>query len=165
MATRTTSSTVTFKRPFRLGRDDAQLPAGNYAIEMDAEPIDGLSSLVYQRVEVRVFVPRISGVCEAQMLIVSAREFDAAVAADGEVINGSEPNASQGAHAERTTFETRKEVQLNPRNTLRDKGANTPLYGALLATLALLATGIALGRMDTTARESAANTTVVQDVR
>ena len=152
MATRTTSSIVTFKRPFRLGGDDAQLPAGNYAVETDAEPIDGLSSLVYQRVEVRVFVPRISGVCEAQMRILSARDFDAALAVDGEAASGSEPNGSSVADAQRTTSETGGEVRLNQRNTLRDKGANTPLYGTLLGTLALLLTGVALGRTDMIAR-------------
>ncbi len=48
MTTRTTSQTVTFRRPFKLsGADDVQ-PAGSYTIETDEEQLD-TSVLAYRR--------------------------------------------------------------------------------------------------------------------
>jgi hypothetical protein len=46
---RTTKSTVTFARPFRLGVFGEQLPAGRYPIDTDEEPLEGLSFPVYHR--------------------------------------------------------------------------------------------------------------------
>jgi hypothetical protein len=41
MTMRTTKSTVTFVRPFRLGPFGEQFPAGRYSIETDEEVLDG----------------------------------------------------------------------------------------------------------------------------
>lgn len=49
MTTRTTKSTVTFQRPFRLDAFEAPLPAGRYFIETDEELLEGVSFPVYRR--------------------------------------------------------------------------------------------------------------------
>jgi hypothetical protein len=49
MTMRTTKSTVTFVRPFRLGAFGEQLPAGRYPIETDEELLEGVSFPVYRR--------------------------------------------------------------------------------------------------------------------
>jgi hypothetical protein len=49
MTMRTTNSTVTFTRPFRLGAFGEQLPAGRYPIETDEELLEGVSFPAYRR--------------------------------------------------------------------------------------------------------------------
>jgi hypothetical protein len=49
MTVRTTKSTVTFVRPFRLGAFGEQLPAGRYPIEIDEELLEGVSFPAYRR--------------------------------------------------------------------------------------------------------------------
>ena len=51
MTTRTSTRTVTFKRPFLLdGFDEAQ-PAGDYSVETDEELLEGLSFPAYRRTQ------------------------------------------------------------------------------------------------------------------
>lgn len=50
MTRRTSETTVTFGRPFRLPGFDEPLPAGSYRVETDEEPIEGLSFTAYRRV-------------------------------------------------------------------------------------------------------------------
>lgn len=57
MTMRTTSKTVTFHRPFWLKGVDRLLPPADYRVVTDEELIEGLSSLVYQRVSTVIFVP------------------------------------------------------------------------------------------------------------
>jgi hypothetical protein len=49
MTMRTTQSTMTFVRPFRLGAFGEQLPAGRYPIETDEELLEGMSFPAYRR--------------------------------------------------------------------------------------------------------------------
>jgi hypothetical protein len=49
MTTRTTKSTVTFTRPFRLSAFGEQLPAGRYSIETDGELLEEVSFPAYRR--------------------------------------------------------------------------------------------------------------------
>lgn len=49
MTMRTTKSSVTFLRPFRLGTFGEQLPAGRYPIETDEELLEGMSFPAYRR--------------------------------------------------------------------------------------------------------------------
>jgi hypothetical protein len=49
MTTRTTKSTVTFIRPFRLGALGDQYPAGRYPIETDEELLEGMPFPAYRR--------------------------------------------------------------------------------------------------------------------
>jgi len=48
MTMRTTKSTVTFIRPFRLGALGDQYPAGRYPIETDEELLEGTSFPAYR---------------------------------------------------------------------------------------------------------------------
>jgi hypothetical protein len=57
MPTRSTTKTVTFHRPFHLKGIDRVLPPADYRVVTDEELIEGLSSLVYQRVSTVIFVP------------------------------------------------------------------------------------------------------------
>jgi hypothetical protein len=50
MTTRTTSETITFLHPFRLGGADDIQPAGRYLVETDEELIQNLSFPAYRRV-------------------------------------------------------------------------------------------------------------------
>ena len=58
MTSRTTSKTVTFAHPFKLGRDDASYPAGDYLVETDEEMIEGLSFPAWRRVATTIHVRR-----------------------------------------------------------------------------------------------------------
>jgi hypothetical protein len=49
MTMRTTKSTVTFVRPFRLGASGELLPAGRYPVETDEELLEGVSFPAYRR--------------------------------------------------------------------------------------------------------------------
>ena len=57
MTNRTTEKTVTFKRPFSLGRFDEKLPAGDYLVETEEELLEGLSFPVYRRKLTLIHLP------------------------------------------------------------------------------------------------------------
>jgi hypothetical protein len=61
MTVRTHTKTVTFNRPFVIGGMDEVLPAGDYQVETDEEPIEGVSFLAYRRVSVRIHIPSPGG--------------------------------------------------------------------------------------------------------
>ena len=50
MMIRTSEKTVSFKRPFVLGRLDEVLPAGAYSVETDEELLEGISFPAYRRI-------------------------------------------------------------------------------------------------------------------
>ncbi|UCH75037.1 MAG: hypothetical protein JSU82_04100, partial [Rhodospirillales bacterium] len=50
MTVRTHYTTVTFRRPFRLGGLDEMLPAGAYSLETDEELLEGISFPAYRRI-------------------------------------------------------------------------------------------------------------------
>lgn len=50
MTIRTSEKTVSFKRPFVLGRLGEVLPAGDYRVETDEELLEGLSFPAYRRI-------------------------------------------------------------------------------------------------------------------
>jgi len=54
---RTTTTTVTFRRPFSLPGADRMVPAGDYRVVTDEELIEGLSFPAYRRVSTVIFVP------------------------------------------------------------------------------------------------------------
>ncbi len=51
MSERVTSSTIEFRRPFRLSALDASQPAGTYRIDSYEELVEGLSFAAYRRIE------------------------------------------------------------------------------------------------------------------
>jgi hypothetical protein len=61
MMLRTTTKTVTFRRPFWLKGVDRLLPPADYRVMTDEELIEGLSFPAYRRVATVIFVPAPSG--------------------------------------------------------------------------------------------------------
>ncbi len=57
MTMRTTTKTVTFRRPFYLKGVDRLLPPEDYRVVTDEELIEGLSFPAYRRVSTVIFVP------------------------------------------------------------------------------------------------------------
>jgi hypothetical protein len=62
MGERTTETTVTFRRPFRLSCFDAMQPPGDYRLVIDEEEILGLSCIAYQRKATLLHVPCVDSV-------------------------------------------------------------------------------------------------------
>jgi len=83
MATRSTQSTLTFRRAFRLSAIEGALPAGAYRVVVDAEEIPGLSFLAFKRTATMLHVPALetSG-GPHQMFVVDAGELAAAFETD-----------------------------------------------------------------------------------
>jgi hypothetical protein len=144
VSTRAISGTVTFARPFFLRRIDRELPAGSYAVETEEEALESGSALSYRRIEIRLFIPPIAGKSDAEMWTINPGELDAALALDRQPASRPEPDARGAAEAIAPPVRTIEEIKLRNRETIQDKGSNTPLYGTLLGILALLvATAIA----------------------
>jgi hypothetical protein len=81
MTMRTTSKTVTFRRPFRLKGVDHVLPPADYRVLTDEELIEGLSFSAYHRVSTLIFVPGPSG---SAVEMVTIDPLDLQVAQDQE---------------------------------------------------------------------------------
>lgn len=81
---RTKHSTITMSAPFTLTGVDQRLPAGEYAIDVDEELIEGPSWTGYRRAATYLHLPAI-GVASgnATMIQIDHAELDAAVEADG----------------------------------------------------------------------------------
>jgi hypothetical protein len=83
MSTRSIERTVTFRRPFRLSAADDVLPAGQYRVITEQEPIEGLSFTAWQRVRTLLFLPANSPPGMARQVVpVDPNELEAAHAAD-----------------------------------------------------------------------------------
>jgi len=80
--TRTTSSTVVFRRPILLTGLDLPLPAGRYAVETDEELLSGLSFIAYRRVAAWLTLPRSDSARLCEILWVDPAELDEALAMD-----------------------------------------------------------------------------------
>lgn len=57
MDTRTTSKTVTFRRPFFLAGFGSHMPPGDYVVDTDEELLQSLSFPVYVRVSTIIHLP------------------------------------------------------------------------------------------------------------
>ncbi len=57
MPTRSTTTAVTFKAPFKLSSVDGEQPAGTYRVETDEEQVDGLSFSAFHRTSTTLFLP------------------------------------------------------------------------------------------------------------
>ena len=77
MTTRTTTKSVTFRRPFYLKGIDRLLPPADYRVVTDEEVIDGLSFAAYRRVSTVIFVPAESG-CAVEMVTIDLLGLQAA---------------------------------------------------------------------------------------
>jgi hypothetical protein len=84
MTSRTSTTTVTFRRPFELKGVDRVLPAGDYQVTTDEELIEGVSFPVYRRVSTTIMVPaeQLRGTIEVVSIdprdLRAARQKDAA---------------------------------------------------------------------------------------
>lgn len=79
MSRRTTSRSVTFKRPFILSGFDAVQAAGTYIVDVDEEEIENLSFLAYKRVSTQMQVSA-RGVIEHRF--IDPTELDEALLRD-----------------------------------------------------------------------------------
>lgn len=80
---RTSEQTVTFRRPFVLSGLAGIQPAGDYAVEIDEELLDGISFAAYRRIRALVHLHAESGEPGVrQVVAVDPNELDAAMARD-----------------------------------------------------------------------------------
>lgn len=85
MTIRTTSKTVNFARPFLLKGFDRTLPAGEYRVVTDEEPIEQLSFPVYRRVATMIFVPAEAPYSSSvEMVTIDPRDLREALDRDAE---------------------------------------------------------------------------------
>jgi hypothetical protein len=81
--TRTTTSTIVFRRPVQLAALDAPLPAGSYAVDIEEELLPGLSFAAYRRVAAWLTLPpQPGGAVLTEILRLDPAELDAALARD-----------------------------------------------------------------------------------
>jgi len=74
---RTTSTQVTFTRPFRLDGVDDVLPAGTYPVETEEELLQSVSFPVWQRVATVILLPRRAAVAIEPADLAAALALDA----------------------------------------------------------------------------------------
>ena len=83
MTARTTETTVTFTRSFRLSSFDCQQSAGTYRLVIDEEEIVGLSFLAYQSTATMLHTPAISVLSGShQVLAINSGAPEAALEAN-----------------------------------------------------------------------------------
>ncbi len=81
MTMRTSSKTVSFRRPFWLKGVDRMLPPADYRVVTDEELIEGLSFPAYRRISTMIFVPAPSG-SAVEMASVDPLDLEAALDRD-----------------------------------------------------------------------------------
>lgn len=79
MTTRTTTRTVIFAEPFRLGAVEGVQPPGSYEVITDEELIDGLTFQAWRRVATMIVLPRVG---EIQMVLIDPTDLDASFLQD-----------------------------------------------------------------------------------
>lgn len=83
MTTRSSETTITFRRPFTLDGLAETLPAGDYRVETEEERIEGLSYAAYRRTATVLRLPAASGpVHLTRAMTVDPEDLQAALARD-----------------------------------------------------------------------------------
>ncbi|HUA51717.1 MAG TPA: hypothetical protein VMB81_06110 [Candidatus Sulfotelmatobacter sp.] len=82
MATRTSSKTVTFMRPFRLSAMEREQPAGSYTVETDEERLETHTLPAYRRLATFIRVPLRAGAPGSETIVIEPAELEAALARD-----------------------------------------------------------------------------------
>jgi hypothetical protein len=83
MANRTTQAIVHFKNAFLLPGFDKPQPAGEYRVDHDEEPIEGVLRLAWHRVGSFIHLPGIGvKMSTHQMVPINAADLDAALEKD-----------------------------------------------------------------------------------
>ena len=85
MTTRTSSKTVTFKRPFFLTGFDRPQPAGSYVVETDEELLEAVSFPAYRRLSTLIQLrPQPGNPRIVETVAIDPGELDEALARDAE---------------------------------------------------------------------------------
>ena len=92
MDTRSTSSQITFRRPFRLSGVDGLQPAGSYALTVEEEKLDTLSVDAWRRTSVTLYVPQGGAIDHAA---ISMKDLQAALARDASPDQGASAHPSR----------------------------------------------------------------------
>lgn len=79
MDTRSTSSQITFRRPFRLNGVDGLQPAGSYTLTVEEERLDTLLVDAWRRTATTLYVPQGGAIDHAA---INMEELQAALARD-----------------------------------------------------------------------------------
>jgi hypothetical protein len=83
MTVRTTTKSVTFRRPFFLKGADGFQPAGTYVVETEEEAFPGLSFLAYRRLSTTMILSnRYGGSVVRQVVTIDPADLEAAQARD-----------------------------------------------------------------------------------
>jgi len=123
MTVRTHYTTVTFRRPFRLGDIDEVLPAGAYSLETDEELLEGISFPTYQRILTLMHLhaePGHPGV--ERLLTVDPKELDEALERDQTLSEMPADAAAARKTLERTTDSRLDEVDRQALDRAEDEG-------------------------------------------
>jgi hypothetical protein len=78
MTSRTSTTTVIFRRPFELKGVGRMLPAGDYRVATDEELIEGISFPVYRRVSTTIMVPAERSLGTIEVVSIDPRDLRAA---------------------------------------------------------------------------------------
>lgn len=106
MPVRTTSKTVTFRRPFIIGGFDKLQAAGTYTVDTEEEQLDAISFPAWKRTATVIEVMR-DGATEYQR--IDPDELHEALMRDGQQTDPGEPSAnSQHNRARATRLARRK---------------------------------------------------------
>ena len=80
--TRSTTTEVTFRHPFALEGLEGAVPPGTYRVDVEEEPIDGLSFLAHRRLATFIRVPVAGRGGSVQSLLVDPKKLEQALARD-----------------------------------------------------------------------------------
>ncbi len=69
MNSRTTQTVVRFSSPFLLPGFEAPQPAGDYRINYDEEPLEGVFRLAWRRIAAFIYLPAIAMQASAQQMV------------------------------------------------------------------------------------------------
>ena len=79
---RSTTTNVTFRHAFALKDLERPIPPGTYRVDVEEDPIDGLSFLAYRRLATFITVPVVGQSGSTQSLLVDPKELEQALTRD-----------------------------------------------------------------------------------
>ena len=101
---RSTTTDVTFRRAFALKGLESAVPPGTYRVDVEEEPIDGLSFLAYRRLATFIRVPAAGRGGSLQSLLVDPKELEQALTRDAAAADAAtthEPGPASAGSARR----------------------------------------------------------------
>lgn len=79
---RSTTAEVTFRHAFALKGVERTIPPGTYRIDIEEDPIEGLSFLAYRRLATFITIPVAGQSGSTQSLLVDPKELEQALTRD-----------------------------------------------------------------------------------